>query len=262
MVTEVTHYRNSGTQLTSQNTLEERVGNVIRAWYAATDSLNQHLFSGDPLGLNDNLDLLKKIITDGKFVDASLDLLTAEEIDQRARRAIYGQLIPYDWAVGTSESSPFLLRSGKKYSDGGRPGYVPGDAPGWCFTDANGFDEVFYLLEAQGKDNCVNKDLFTGFKCREFTRLPGIRNLTDRSGCKHRLQSVFNTWWYKNGQTNKSRPDEETAINANDMLLDIIDMEIRASGLVWLPVCGGDGAHSSWESNLSGKGKSAHCPCN
>jgi hypothetical protein len=79
---------------------------MIRAWYAATDSLNQHLFSGDPLGLNDNLDLLKKTIADGKFVDASLDLLTAEVIDQQARRAIYGQLIPYAWAAGTSESSP------------------------------------------------------------------------------------------------------------------------------------------------------------
>ncbi|KAL6351859.1 hypothetical protein LRP88_14669 [Fusarium phalaenopsidis] len=256
----------AGTQLTSQNTLEERVGNMIRAWYAATDSLNQHFFSGDPLGLNDNLDLLKKTIADGKFADASLDLLTAEEIDQQARRAIYGQLIPYAWAVGTSESSPFLLRSGKKCSDGGRPDHVPGDAPSWWFSDDNGFDEVFYLLGAQGKDNCVNEDLFTGFKCRDFTRLPGIKELDGFKwgGVTEEdiTTAAFNTWWYKNEQTNNPRPDEETDINANDMLSDIIDMEIRAPGLVWLPICGGDEAHSNWENNLNGKGKSAHYPCN
>ncbi|RSL75333.1 hypothetical protein CEP51_010962 [Fusarium floridanum] len=97
---------NSGSQLTSLNTPEERMSNTIRASFAATDSLNQHLFSEDPFGPNDNFYLLKKTIADGKFVDASLDLLTAEEIDQQARRAIYGQLIPYAWAVKTSESSP------------------------------------------------------------------------------------------------------------------------------------------------------------
>jgi hypothetical protein len=70
-----------------------------------------------------------------------------------------------------------LLRSGRKCSDGGRPDHVPGDAPSWCFSDDNGFDEVFYLLGAQGKDNCVNEDLFTGFKCRDFTGLPGIKEL-------------------------------------------------------------------------------------
>jgi hypothetical protein len=46
------------------------------------------------------------------------------------------------------------------------------------------------------------------------------------------------------------------------MLSDIIDMEIHAPGLVWLPVCGGDEAHNNWENNLNGKGKSAHYPCN
>ncbi|RMJ09242.1 hypothetical protein CDV36_011126 [Fusarium kuroshium] len=120
---------NSGSQLTSLNTPEERMSNMIRASFAATGSLNQHLFSGDPFSPNDNFYLLKKTIADGKFVDASLDLLTAEEIDQQARRAIYGQLIPYAWAVKTSESSPFLLLLGKKCSDGGRPNHVPGDAP-------------------------------------------------------------------------------------------------------------------------------------
>ncbi|RSM07429.1 hypothetical protein CEP52_005216 [Fusarium oligoseptatum] len=103
--------------------------------------------------------LLKKVIADGKFVDASLDLLTAEEIDQQARRAIYGQLIPYAWAVKTSESSPFR-----------------------CFSDDNGFDETFYLLSARGKDKYVDGDLFTGFKCRDFTRLSGIKSWADRSG--------------------------------------------------------------------------------
>ncbi|KAF4464677.1 Glucan endo-13-alpha-glucosidase agn1 [Fusarium albosuccineum] len=256
----------AGTQLTSQNTLEERVGNMVRAWYASTDQLNQHLFSGDPLGLNDNLDLLKKTIADGRFVDADLDLMSAEEIDQQARRAIYGQLIPYAWVVGSGETSPFLLRSGKKCNEGGRPSHVPGDAPGWCFSDDKGFDEVFYLLGATGNEGCVNEDLFTGFKCRDFNKLPGIGELdgTKWGGVKEEDLAVaaFNTWWHRNGQTNADRPDEETDLNANQLLDDLIAIDIRAPGLVWLPVCDSDEAHTNWENKLNGKGRSAHFPCN
>ncbi|KAM0544350.1 hypothetical protein ACHAPJ_011886 [Fusarium lateritium] len=255
----------AGTKLTSQDTLEERVGEMVRSWYSSTDQLNQHLFNGDPLSLNENLDLLKKTIADGKFVDADLDMLTAEEMDKQAKRAIYGQLIPYAWSVGSSEASPFLLRSGKKCNEG-RPDHVRGDAAGWFFHDDNGYDEVIYLVGAIGKDNCVNEDLFTGFKCRDFSRLPGAKELdgTKWGGVTEEdiTNAAFNTWWYKNVQTNKKRPDEETNINADSMMDDLINVDIQAAGLVWLPVCSGDEAHKNWEDSLNGKGKTDNFPCN
>ncbi|KAK7424232.1 hypothetical protein QQZ08_008720 [Neonectria magnoliae] len=96
----------AGTKLSSQNTLDVRVGAMIETWHAAADTLNQHIFSGDPLGLNDNLDLLKNLIMDGKFSGSDLDLLSAEELDGQIKKAIYGQLIPYAWSVGSSEVHP------------------------------------------------------------------------------------------------------------------------------------------------------------
>ncbi|UPL00339.1 hypothetical protein LCI18_011273 [Fusarium solani-melongenae] len=122
----------------------------------------------------------------------------------------------------------------------------------------------------------------TGMRCRELVDRNGCYNYSDcENECDGpgtnlvlnsfvalnnkdsalRVMHAFNTWWYKNGQTNNPRPDEETDINASDMLSDIINMEIRAPGLVWLPVSGGDEAYSNWENSLNGKGKSAHCPC-
>ncbi|KAL2672785.1 hypothetical protein Neosp_013501 [[Neocosmospora] mangrovei] len=142
-----------------------------------------------------------------------------------------------------------FLRSGKKCSNGGQPDHVPGESLSWCFSDDNGLDEVLYFLGAQGKDNYVNKDLFTDFKYRNFTRLPSIKELDGTRGWRRRRRHH-----YYNDQTNNPRRDEETNINTNDILSDTINMEICAPGLAWLPICGGDKAHNNWENNLRDKG--------
>ncbi|RSL42451.1 hypothetical protein CEP54_015476 [Fusarium duplospermum] len=95
---------------------------------------------------------------------------------------------------------------------------------------------MFLEMPPAGKDNCVNEDLFTGFMCHGFTRLPAIKEL-ERSkwgGVTEEdiTTAAFNTWWYKNGQTNNPRSHEETDLSANGMLSNIIDMETRAPGLV------------------------------
>ncbi|RSM14713.1 hypothetical protein CDV31_005295 [Fusarium ambrosium] len=58
---------NSGTQPTSQNTLEDRVGNMIRAC--------RHPLSGDPLGLND--EVFSLLGAQGKDNCVNEDLFTA-----------------------------------------------------------------------------------------------------------------------------------------------------------------------------------------
>lgn len=100
----------SGMKLTSQNTLDTRAGAMVETWHEAADLLNQHIFSGDPIGLNGNLDLLKHLIIDGKFAGSDLDLLSAEELDGHIKKALYGQLISLVWASSTVPSGVVLLR--------------------------------------------------------------------------------------------------------------------------------------------------------
>ncbi|KAH8735279.1 hypothetical protein BGZ61DRAFT_473886 [Ilyonectria robusta] len=88
-------------KLTSQNTLDTRVGAMVETWHEAADLFNQHIFSGNPIGLNGNLDLLKRLIMDGKFAGSDLDLLSAEELNGHIKKALYGQLIPLTWASST-----------------------------------------------------------------------------------------------------------------------------------------------------------------
>lgn len=97
-------------KLTSQNTLDTRVGAMVETWYEAVDLLNHHIFSGDPIGLNGNLDLLKQLIMDGKFAGSDLDLLSAEELAAHIKKALYGQLIPLVWGSSTVPSGVVLLR--------------------------------------------------------------------------------------------------------------------------------------------------------
>lgn len=100
----------SGMKLTSQNTLDTRVGAMVETWHEAADLFNQHIFSGNPIGLNGSLDLLKRLIMDGKFAGSDLDLLSAEELDGHIKNALYGQLIPLTWASSTVPSGVVLLK--------------------------------------------------------------------------------------------------------------------------------------------------------
>ncbi|KPM45713.1 hypothetical protein AK830_g824 [Neonectria ditissima] len=250
----------AGTKLTSQNTLDVRVGAMIETWHAAADTLNQHIFSGDPLGLNDNLDLLKNLITDGKFAGSDLDLLSAEELDGQIKKAIYGQLIPYAWSVGSSEVYPFMLATGKPCSETGAD-HVPKGATHWCITN-EGQEEGFYLMGTFGSSTCVFEDPFTGYKCYDYKAPPGVDELdgTKWGGVTQEdiVVAAYNTW-FANGRTNAKRP-EESDITNDDMILS--ESNIRAAGLVWFPVCSTEEAHNNWGRFARGYGKSDNYPCN
>ncbi|KAF7544468.1 hypothetical protein G7Z17_g9921 [Cylindrodendrum hubeiense] len=253
----------AGTKLTSQNTLDTRIGAMVETWHESADLLNQHIFSGDPLGLNDNLDLLKQLIMEGKFAGSDLDLLSAEELDGHIKKALYGQLIPYAWQVGSSEVYPFLVATEKPCAETGAD-HVPSGATHWCITSPDGVEEGFYLMGTFGTSTCVFEDPFTGYKCYDYQSPPGLGELdgTKWGGVTEEdiVVAAYNTW-VANGRTNGARP-ETTDFANEDMLSRLSESDIRAAGLVWFPVCNTAEAHNNWGRKAQSYGQSEHYPCN
>ncbi|KAK7403454.1 hypothetical protein QQX98_010775 [Neonectria punicea] len=226
----------TGTKLSSQNTLDVRVGAMIETWHAAADSLNQHVFSGDPLGLNDNLDLLKNLIMDGKFAGSDLDLLSAEELDGQIKKAIYGQLIPYAWSVGSSEVYPLAPLTGASRTRAKR--------------------RASTLWGTFGSSTCVFEDPFTGYKCYDYQAPPDIDEL-DGTKWGGVTQDDIVVAAY-----NKHLRPEESDITSDEMISRLSESNMRAAGLVGFSVCSTEEAHNNWGRFAQGYGKSDNYPCN
>ncbi|KAH6877280.1 hypothetical protein B0T10DRAFT_566305 [Thelonectria olida] len=165
----------NGTKSTSQNTLDARVGAM------------------HPLGLNDNLDLLKKLL-------------------------------------------------------------VNGSATLWCMNyNYNEEQQGFYLMGIYRKEHCAWEDAFTGYECRDFTAPPGLEEIdgTKRGGVTQEdlvIAQAQQTLRANTGETDK-RP-EETDLNANDMLSRLREVNTRAPGLVWFPLCSAEEAYGNWEKHV------------
>ncbi|KAH7160512.1 hypothetical protein B0J13DRAFT_644218 [Dactylonectria estremocensis] len=222
----------AGTPLNTDNTLEARVGAMVKSWHDAIDQVNTQLFSGS-IGFNNNI-LLADLVSDGKMADASLNLLSAQEIDTQVKRAMYSQLIPYAWQVGVSNINHYIDGMG------------------------------YYLMGTWGEKNCLDDLNLASWDCRDFEAPPGVGELdgTKWGGVTEEdiVMAAYNTW-NTNGRTNINRPEEADIGASSEVLKQIAEVDIRGAGLNWLPVCNPNEAHDNWQKATNGGDRSAHYPC-
>ncbi|KAF7557807.1 hypothetical protein G7Z17_g467 [Cylindrodendrum hubeiense] len=215
----------AGTQLNTDNTLEARVGGMVKAWHDAIDQVNTQLFSGR-IGFNNNI-LLSDLISDGKLVNANLNL--------------------------------FIVVSDKPCVET-TIDFVPGGSKQWCIDGLG-----FYLMGTWGEKNCLDDLGLASWDCRDFEVPPGLGELdgTKWGGVTEEdiVMAAYNTW-NTNGRVNNNRPEESDTSASSETLKQIAELDIRGAGISWLPVCNPHEAHDNWQNAINGGERSAHFPCN
>lgn len=82
--------------------MQTRLQAITDIWFETTDSFSESVFSGE---FGDLL-RLSNFMEDGQLLDEQRDVLSASEIKEISRRALFAMLIPIGWKISGQDLGP------------------------------------------------------------------------------------------------------------------------------------------------------------
>ncbi|KAK9234065.1 hypothetical protein V1525DRAFT_391821 [Lipomyces kononenkoae] len=245
--------------LGEQNTLTENLVAMVTVWYNSVDQLNQELFNGS----DSSIATLHSVITNGQLEENAYSPISDPDIQNLMLKAIYATVIPQTWLLSPTRVGPVVLASGAACGTVNPIenfiGVRNGDATWVCYNN-----EIYYLVGAIGAaQDCIfsGKD---GPSCsnNKFTPLPGEQKLNGTAWGGLTIDDLVIgalATYAANGNANGGG----LADPSNPQTLSsLYDLNVRAPGVVTIPVCGPQEAWTNWAQYSFGDGMSAHYPCN
>ncbi|KAG8530286.1 uncharacterized protein KY384_004788 [Bacidia gigantensis] len=243
------------------NTLEENVGEVVKAWTATLNTLNGQLFNGSTSSTDD----LFGQISDGKVLESGYTL-DESEVETAIEKAIYGYLVPRAWSLSNEDLHAVVVDSGLPCTP---PviafpinlvdeKYISGDVQAKTSTCVDGISYYLVMASGSGLDCPENPVGFNPCPTKPLLQLPGEESLdgTHWGGLTHDDLIAGAVATYKKNNNANGAPEIDAG--SPDAVSDIYDNGIRAAGITTIPVCKADEAWNNWQKQA----KTPNYPCN
>lgn len=202
---------------------------------------------------------LSKLLADGQLIDANTEMLSSEQIKALALRAMYAMLIPTAWQISGRDLGPFIL-DGRIACDKFLPNTVVSRSVQEKWRVCIDGNSYFLVGASEPKKNC-NGDGSGGGSCEGFLGLPGAEQLDGRAWGRITVADIVEgsvATYNKNGKKNGGKTIDP--VN-EEFLTSVQEVDVRAPGLISLPVCTNIQAERNWWNNYQGGKKPANYPC-
>ncbi|KAF6822090.1 glycosylhydrolase family 18-6 [Colletotrichum musicola] len=276
--------------LPSKDTLGTK-GSLLKAlslvaghWQMFISTVAREIFEG-----KENLEYLSRAIENGTLIqgkDALSSPMSAEDFKFRAQRVLLATMIPNAWRT-RSGTCPVVLTTGKRCDTVGflddKMLHGTSSISGACHRG-----ELYYLVKMAGDYTSNPCPCYPGAPCtpktecglkeRPFEALPGIEYLTPGEEAYHepKTEDMRGRWGAITrhdlviGAINTAEvwPENAAATHgAGETKIDEAwtkgtNINIRAPGIVRIPLCSCETAQANWYKYPNGKSKPAKYPCN
>jgi hypothetical protein len=233
--------------------VEDALGLLFDQWRTSISNWISFLFSGSVGGVpasvdSSSLSNLWDMMDNGKMI-ANVGQLNVLDYQKQAESLVYGKLIPYAWAVGSTKVWPFILETTNTACSGKADGQINGfmsdtDAAATCYM-MNG--KAYYLLNAAYRPESTCYRDYCGPVELQLQALPGGTASVMPNWGNVQVGDVI-TSSYKAFQNNNNKNvvanyDITDMVNGGSKALDLFGVNndgLQVAGLFNLPICTSD----------------------